>query len=171
MKKDTAIEIRQIGGHLELFLHTDLEGSFKNAKEGIPVVNPIEGFRLLKNTTDRFHWIDRNDVIIRWENAKSERGTAFSDVALLDEKSGEYDAWLIAEVLTVRQSEITNSPIGSSHWFRTIVSEHSRIGEYIEQYAAGEIDPNMLQSWGKRLHDTSMELINWSDKTKVLTNE
>lgn len=171
MMKDTAIEIRQVNGHLELFLHSDLDGSIEKAKDGIPIVNPIEGFSLLKNTRDRFHWVDRNDFLVRWENAKGDRGAAFNDVALFDPNINEYDAWLIAEVVIGRPSKITNSPIGSTHWFRTIISEHARVGEYIKQYASGEIDPTMLESWGDRLHKSSMELINWSDKAKTLTDE
>ena len=171
MTKNTAIEIRQVNGHLELFLHTDLDGSFQSTKEGIPIVNPIEGFRLLRNTIDRFHWVDRNDIDVLWENAEGKRGSQFSDVALIDPKTKDYDAWLIAEVIVGRPSKITNSAIGSTHWFRTIISQHSRVGEYLMNEASSEIKPHLLESWGKGIYESSRELINWSDRSKTLTNE
>lgn len=149
--KDTAIEVRQIDGHIQLFLLTGLINGMINIgdENGIPIVNPIEGLRLLKNTTDRFHWVDRIDFEI---------------------KRSPTEHYLIAEVITGSTSKFTHSRIGSTHWFNTIISEHSRIGEYMFTNSF-PTDSFLIESWGKRLHESSMELINWSQKSKVLTNE
>src|SRR5258708_20625780 len=112
MNKDTAIEVRQIDGHIELYLITNLNGSFvADTREGIKIINPIEGFNLMENLNDKFHWVDRNDFLVQWENAKGERAASFADVALMDEQSQEYDAWTVAEVILKKRSDVVSSTI------------------------------------------------------------
>ena len=58
------------------------------------------------------------------------------------------------EVLAVTSS--TNSEVGSSHWFRTIISQHKHIGEYLMTQTPTE---EILREWGKTMYETSEELI------------
>jgi hypothetical protein len=178
MTKDTAIEIRQIDGRIQMFLLTGLVNeSFKiEGENGIPVLNPLDALHLTQRDKhyheyhdNMFFWVDRNDFEVMWQNAKGEKGKAFSDVAMQVDENSEYDAWLVAEFITNKQSTITNSKIGSTHWFNTIISEHSRIGEFMANNETN--DPFYIQSWGKRLYDSSKELLNWAQKSKRLTND
>lgn len=175
MTKDTAIEIRQIDGRIEIFLLTGLvNDSFDiEGKNGIPVLNPLDALHLTLNKNypnkDRFFWVDRNDFEVMWENANGERSKSFADVAQQVDGS-EYDAWLVAEYITNPQSTITNSKIGSIHWFNTIVSQHSRIGEFFK-INSGDISPTLLNDWGQTLYDSSKELLKWAEKSKRLTND
>ena len=173
--KDTAIEIREVDGALKLFVHTDLtlwiDGKDVSEYQGIPVLNPLDGFKLFDKTNVRWQYIDRNDVEIMWSNTKGETSKSFKDVALQNDE--EYDAWMVAKVITNKMSELTNSTIGSTHWFRTIISEHSRIGEFLNDNVMDRpaTDANLLmyKGWGERLYKTSKELIEWSNKSKKLT--
>jgi hypothetical protein len=180
MTKDTAIEIRQIDGRIQMFLLTGLvNDSFKiEGENGIPVLNPIDALHLTKNkeypNNDNFFWVDRNDFEVMWQNAKGEKGKAFSDVAMQVDENSEYDAWLVAEFITNKQSTITNSKIGSTHWFNTIISEHSRIGEFLRENETMVHEASReyhFKEWGKRLYDSSKELLNWAQKSKRLTND
>ncbi len=51
----------------------------------------------------------------------------------------------------------TNSEIGSYHWFHTIVANHKDIGEFLSQRKPTD---EILREWGRRLFETSKELIN-----------
>ena len=175
--KDTAIEIRQINGSLKLFLLTGLVNEFDVVGEnGILIINPLDAMHLTENreypNKERFFWVDRNDFLVQWENAKGERGRTFADVALFNKNSDDYDAWLVAEYIKAKDSEITKSKIGSTHWFNTIISEHCRIGEYMK----GLDDPlkqGYANTWGESLYKSSKELLHWAErsKNKQLTNE
>jgi hypothetical protein len=59
---------------------------------------------------------------------------------------------VLADVITIS----TGSEAGSSHWFRTIVSQHKHIGEYLMTKTPTE---EILREWGKQLYETSEELI------------
>jgi hypothetical protein len=50
----------------------------------------------------------------------------------------------------------TGSKVGSSHWFRTIVSQHKHIGEFLMTKTPTD---EILREWGKELYETSDELI------------
>ena len=50
----------------------------------------------------------------------------------------------------------TNSEIGSYHWFHTILSNHKDIGEFLRDKTPSE---KVLREWGKKLYETSKELI------------
>ncbi len=172
MERTTAVELRQVEGQLQMYLLTGLINSLpleSNPDNGIQIKNPLEVLPLLKSATERFQWVERNDFEVMWENAKGERGKAFADVALIDFATDDYDAKLVAEVIVGRKSEVCNSRIGSTHWFNTIVSEHSRIGEFMSNNET--TDPNLIQSWGKRLYDSSKELLKWAERSKKLTND
>lgn len=175
--KDTAIEIREVDGALKLFVHTDLtlwiEGKPLSELQGIPVLNPLDGFKLFEKTNLSWQYIDRNDVEIMWCNAKGETSKSFKDVAVQNDE--EYDAWFVAKVVTFKSSEFSNSKIGSMHWFRTIISEHSRIGEFLKDNVmdrpATDANLRLYQSWGERIYKSSKELIEWSNKNRKLISE
>jgi hypothetical protein len=105
-----------------------------------------------------------------WQNANGEKSKTFADVAMQVDEYSEYDAWLVAEFITNKQSTITNSKIGSTHWFNTIISEHLRIGEYMNDHPL-ITESYLIEGWGKRLYDSSKELLNWAQKSKKLTND
>lgn len=171
-EKDCAIEIREVDGALKLFVHTDLQlwTDYRKISDlkGTPVLNPLDGFRIFQNTNKSWEYIDRNDIEIMWGNAKGETSKTFADVAIPND-DGEPDAWFVAKIVTSKLSEFSNSMIGSSHWFRTLISEHSRIGEFLENN--DNVDPKYLKSWGERIHNSSKELLKWSDKSKILTSD
>jgi len=50
----------------------------------------------------------------------------------------------------------TNSPIGSSHWFNTIMGKHLHIGEFLKDKTP---DEETLRIWGAQLYETSKEII------------
>lgn len=64
-------------------------------------------------------------------------------------------------------SKFTNSKMGSTHWFNTLLSEHARIGEFISTHTPEE-SAQYIQKWGERLKQTSLEMIEWNRKTKSL---
>lgn len=174
--KDTAIEIREIDGAIKMFLLTGLVKEFDMVGEnGIIVLNPLDAMHLTEDRNypnkERFFWVDRDDFKVQWENAKGERAAAFKDVAMLDDQ-GEYDAWLVAEYIKAKQSTITKSKIGSTHWFNTILSEHSRIGEFMKG-SDETLRQAYVNEWGGRLYESSKELLHWAErsKNKQLTNE
>jgi hypothetical protein len=177
--KDTVIEIREVDGALKLFVHTDLtlwiKGKSLSELQGIPVLNPLDGFKLFDKTNQSWQYIDRNDVEIMWCNAKGETSKSFNDVVLQNDEEyyAWYDAWFVAKVVTNKMSEFTNSRIGSTHWLRTIISEHSRIGEFLNNNIMDRpaTDANLLmyKVWGERLYKTSKELIEWSNSGSKLT--
>jgi hypothetical protein len=175
MIKDTAIEIREIDGSIKLFLLTGLvnESFMIEGENGIPVLNPMDvinnGYDFEYPNKPNFFWVDRNNFEIMWENATGKRGKAFADVALLDDNTGEYDARLVAEFIKKKQSKITNSVIGSTHWFRTIMGNNLRIGEYLK--TNNDISPSLLNDWGKQIYDSCKELLEWQEKNKTLTND
>jgi hypothetical protein len=171
-EKDCALELKEVNGKVEVFVHTDLTLFTDNKPiselQGTPILNPLDAIALFKDHSKNYQYIDRNDVEIMWCNAKGETAKSFRDVALQDD-NGEYDAWLVGKIITEKQSKITNSLIGSMHWFRTIISEHMRMGEYMK-LNGGTIpfDPILINDWGKRLHETSKEMIEWSNRNKEL---
>jgi hypothetical protein len=177
--KTTAIEIKQEGDKIELFLLTGLDGTFelKDVKHGrnkLRITNPIEALHLIKDTgypnNDRFFWVDRDDFLIQWTSINGKKGASFSDVAAVIDHDGEPEAWLVAEYIKHKRSALSNSLIGSKHWFNTLISEHSRIGEFLECQEHQLLVEN-VQAWGKRLHETSKELLEWATKNKLLTND
>lgn len=54
----------------------------------------------------------------------------------------------------------TNSPIGSHHWYNTLVCRIRRIGEYM--YAKPDSDTH-TQEWGKVIYDSCNELLTGRD--------
>lgn len=184
MTKDTAIEIRQVDGHIQMFLLTGLVNeSFKiEGENGIPVLNPLDALHLTQRDKqyheyhdNMFFWVDRNDFEVMWQNANGEKSKTFADVAMQVDEHSEYDAWMVAEFIVNKQSTITNSKIGSVHWFNTIVSEHSHIGEFmmIKDHIRDRsiMSDKMIEEWGLILYNSSKELINWAKTSKKLTND
>ena len=51
----------------------------------------------------------------------------------------------------------TNSELGSYHWFHTILARHKHMGEFLKTNTPSE---EVLREWGKKLYETSQELIN-----------
>ncbi len=51
---------------------------------------------------------------------------------------------------------LTNSPIGSSHWFGTILSYIKDVGEYIQKH---ELTENQRKTWGEILVRYSQHLL------------
>jgi len=169
-EKNTALELKEINGKIEVFVHTALN-VYKDNKElseleGTPILNPLDAIALFKDHSKKYQYIDDYLVQILWCNAEGKTGERFNDVALKDSTTGEYDAWLVGKVITEKLSAFSNSNVGTMHWFRTIVSEHSRIGEYLMNN--DEFSTEILNSWGLRLHESSKELIEWSNKNNKI---
>ena len=172
-KKDCALEVKEVNGQLEMYVHTDLT-LFLDHKplselQGTKILNPIDGLKFFKDTNDNYAYIDRNDVEIMWCNAKGETGKEFADVALQD-NGGEYDAWFIGKIVTKRISGISHSEIGSAHWFNTIVSQHLHVGEFMKEHSL-KMECGQIKSLGNRVYESSKELLNWAKESKLLTND
>lgn len=60
----------------------------------------------------------------------------------------------------MENSEITsstNSEMGSSHWYRTLIARNKHIGEYLK---SGKIpSQELLIIWGENLYEASNELL------------
>ena len=61
-------------------------------------------------------------------------------------------------------SKITNSPIGSVHWYRSIVSKIKDIGEFLSTETPKE---EYLRVWGRELFDGSLELLKIENNPKL----
>ena len=61
----------------------------------------------------------------------------------------------------------TNSEIGSSHWYRTLIAQHKDIGEFLLTKTPSE---ELLIVWAKQLYDTSNELLYGYDYINTLKN-
>jgi hypothetical protein len=59
-------------------------------------------------------------------------------------------------VLPCVSTSSTNSKLGSYHWFHTILANHKDIGEFLSEKTPNE---DILREWGKKLYETSKELI------------
>lgn len=57
-------------------------------------------------------------------------------------------------------SSLTNSPIGSSHWFNTHLGFFKRTGEYLQKHGAPPND-EVGAEWGKQLYERSEEILKW----------
>ena len=55
----------------------------------------------------------------------------------------------------------TNSPVGSSHWYRTLLNNMSCIGQFMRD---NELPEDKRKLWGDQLVEYSMELISNYDK-------
>lgn len=62
----------------------------------------------------------------------------------------------------IKENAITNSPIGSYHWFHTIVASIKHMGEYLKN--DGYIETRTLKSWGEQLYKGAESLINGYEK-------
>lgn len=51
----------------------------------------------------------------------------------------------------------THSPLGSIHWFRTIVGNMLRVGEFLAEH--GNAKPELIKPYGKSIYDTCKELL------------
>lgn len=51
----------------------------------------------------------------------------------------------------------TNSPMGSYHWFHTLMSRHLHVGEFLSEKIPN--NEEMVKSWGRDLYETSKELL------------
>lgn len=58
-------------------------------------------------------------------------------------------------------SKLTNSEIGSYHWFHTLMSFQKHVGEFLKDKSPTE---EILRQWGKQLEENSMELIQGFNK-------
>lgn len=53
----------------------------------------------------------------------------------------------------------TNSPIGSRHWYNTILSYIKDVGEVLEKGDSYKHDPTILSQWGKLVKEKAKHLI------------
>ena len=53
-------------------------------------------------------------------------------------------------------SKLTNSEIGSRHWFNTLLGNIKQIGQFMEQNGLTE---DQEKNWGKQLAEYSQELL------------
>jgi hypothetical protein len=60
-------------------------------------------------------------------------------------------------VLADVSTSSTNSELGSYHWFHTILARHKHMVEFLKDKTPSE---EILRDWGKKLYETSQELIN-----------
>jgi len=51
----------------------------------------------------------------------------------------------------------TNSPIGSYHWFHTLMGRVHHIGEYLKN-KNNPVNPDLIQQWGEVLYNSAKEL-------------
>lgn len=52
----------------------------------------------------------------------------------------------------------TNSPMGSHHWFHTLIGNILRIGEFLREHGYPS-DVEIVKSWGSTIESSSRELI------------
>lgn len=64
----------------------------------------------------------------------------------------------LCNIINNIKSKHSGSPIGSHHWFNTILSNHKHIGEFLRDKTP---DDKTLREWGRNLYETSNELIEW----------
>jgi hypothetical protein len=81
---------------------------------------------------------------IKHENLDLETIKALIDEALTD----TYEARLIGSP--------TNSPIGSVHWFNTLLGNIAHIGDYMQK---AELTDTQRTTWGKQLSDKARHLL------------
>jgi hypothetical protein len=75
----------------------------------------------------------------------------------LDEEEIEMILKAMDECVKTKPVASTNSEIGSYHWFHTLLAYHKDMGEFLSEKTP---DDNLLREWGKKLFETSKELIN-----------
>jgi hypothetical protein len=63
----------------------------------------------------------------------------------------------------------TNSPLGSTHWFRTIVGNMLRTGEFLAEY--GTSKPDLVKPYGQSIYNTCKELLAGHGKINNLPAE
>jgi len=49
----------------------------------------------------------------------------------------------------------TNSPVGSSHWYSTLIGRILHIGEFLKEKSP---EPEIIRTWGERLYSAALEL-------------
>lgn len=59
------------------------------------------------------------------------------------------------------KSKFAGSNIGSTHWFRTVMSTILHTGEYLSEKTP---EPEMLRQWGHNLYARSQEILDWYEK-------
>ncbi|WP_179287724.1 hypothetical protein, partial [Enterococcus faecalis] len=62
------------------------------------------------------------------------------------------------ELINEETKTSTNSPIGSQHWFTTLVSGAIHVGSFLENQK-DIIDLKTLNEWGKSLKESGQELV------------
>jgi len=97
-----------------------------------------------------------------------EEGEAFQNevgkfvLDAINEKLNNELSKINTDVLAEDQiSKETNSPIGSVHWYRTILGSTKRIGEFLKYKTPPEKE---LRSWGETLEILSKEMLSNYDK-------
>ena len=68
-------------------------------------------------------------------------------------------------------SRLTNSEIGSVHWFNTIMGNILRTGEYLMEHGTKGLMNETVKGWGGLLYDQAKELIDnaeaWRESTYI----
>jgi len=89
-------------------------------------------------------------LLMKIQGARTiEDAKELADIALND----TYEARMVGN--------LTNSPIGSSHWFGTLLTKIAHIGEYMQKH---EIHEDMRTIWGKQIEDYARHLMQNYDK-------
>lgn len=60
-------------------------------------------------------------------------------------------------------SKLTNSEIGSVHWFNTIMGNILRTGEYLKEHGTNGISEDTVKQWGEHLYVQAQEMIDSAD--------
>lgn len=56
------------------------------------------------------------------------------------------------------EKSLSNSPIGSHHWFATLMGQILRVGEFLKDKSP---DEEHVRIWGKNVYDNSRQIIEW----------
>src|ERR1700748_3317887 len=55
--------------------------------------------------------------------------------------------------------------IGSVHWFNTLLSQVSRMGEYLAKNETPK--KHLIQEYGDKIHNIALDLIEWREQIEV----
>ena len=64
-----------------------------------------------------------------------------------------------------------NSPetIGTTHWFRTLVSKSQHIGEFMKNHSSIlKSNSELIEDYGKQIQAIAKDLIEWQENNKEL---
>lgn len=98
------------------------------------------------------------ELLAEFEKVKAKAST-FQEVLFFDGVTAVIQAKL--DSYKPETSTLTNSEIGSRHWFNTILGNHLNVGEFMTDRPN---DAQYFAEWGKQLAISSRELIDNFDK-------